>query len=181
MVGFWFGKSSPKWPEFKIFPGFPRWNILIQSDTGNHKPFRISKHLFVSQKLQGVLLGHLLWRWSRCVTWKQTVDPSAFVTGGLADNLIFLLFKYMVYGSRLMWTELSIYIYIYHHRVYSDVSMLMVAPSWLSWPLKILHHFTWSIVSYSHQEGQIHWILFGRSLVTASLDVRETTGWWKLI
>ena len=26
------------------------WIILIQSDTGNHKPFRISKHLFVSKK-----------------------------------------------------------------------------------------------------------------------------------
>ena len=25
--------------------------------------------------------------------------------------------------------------------------MLVVAPSWLSWPLKILHHFTWSIGS----------------------------------
>ncbi len=78
-----------------------------------------------------------------------------------------------------MWKELSI-----SSIVYSDVSMLLVAPSWLCWPWK-----SW-ITSLdpsnlkSHQEGQIHWVLLGRSLVTASLGGGwkpvETTGWWKL-
>ena len=59
-------------------------------------------------------------------------------------------FIIQVYGVRI-WVDVNgtqyMYIYIYHHRVYSDVSMLVVAPSWLSWPLNILDHFTWSIGS----------------------------------
>lgn len=96
---------------------FPRISQVKYFDSIRHRESQTFQDfeapLCFQKKLQGVLLGHLLWRWSRCVTWKQTVDPSAFVTGGLADGLFFFLII-QVYGVRI-WVDVkgTQYIYIY--------------------------------------------------------------------
>lgn len=96
---------------------FPRISQVKYFDSIRHRESQTFQDfeapLCFQKKLQGVLLGHLLWRWSRCVTWKQTVDPSAFVTGGLADGLFFFYYS-SIWCTDLSWCERnSVYIYIY--------------------------------------------------------------------
>ncbi len=99
-----FGESSPKWPEVHFFSQ-RWWNILTQSDAGNHQPYRISKHLFVSKKTSGSPPGAPIVAMKPLCHLEAISRPvRAFVTCDLANGVFF--FDQIIYTD-LSWCERS--------------------------------------------------------------------------